>query len=103
LELFGLLASVPVSFVASMAYCALLACAVRSLDRVRRLMISVSLVLLALFVGELALLRVGRRAGACGGRPGGGLAHIVCKYFFVTPPLANVLILGRCVSFARGW
>jgi hypothetical protein len=126
-ELFGIILSVPVSFVMSMVYCAFLAKAVRKLDRVRRVnqrgkgkshgsealegamdrvrrsVCVGSLVLLNSFLVELALLaRLGAvRVSAVVG-PGFYVAHSVF-FFLCTLALANVLVLRKRGPFVARW
>jgi hypothetical protein len=93
MELFGIILSVPIAFVISMAYCAFLANVVRRLDFARRLLFVVSLILLGLFLIELLLLAI---FGAVHSRaavgPGFYVAHVF--FFFVgVPALGNVLVL----------
>jgi hypothetical protein len=55
-ELFGIVFSIPVAFVMSMAYCAVLAHAIRRIEGLRRWLYAVSLVVLAGFLCEVVLL-----------------------------------------------
>ena len=103
MELFGIVLSIPVAFVMSMAYCAVLAHAIRWVEGLRRWLYAVSLVVLAGFLCEVVLLAT---LGAIGSRavvgPAFYLAHVV---FFLlgTPALANVLLLRKRGPVVRRW
>ena len=87
----------------SMVYCALLAKVVRRLDRVRRFLLRVSLIVLGSFVVDLVLLSkldTVRSRAVVG--PGFYVAHTVF-FFLGTPALANALILGRRCSLVAWW
>lgn len=56
MEVFGILLSIPVAFVASVAYCLLLAKVVIHFDSVSRWFWRASIVVLLAFAGELLLL-----------------------------------------------
>jgi hypothetical protein len=102
-ELFGIILSVPVAFMTSMVYCALLAKVVRRLDRVRRFLLRVSLIVLGSFVVELVLLsKLGTVRSRAVVGPGFYVAHTVF-FFLGTPALANALILGRRCSLVAWW
>jgi hypothetical protein len=103
MELFGIILSVPVAFVMSMVYCAVLAYAIRRYEPLCRLLYATSRILLLGFVCEIALLAT---LGAVRSRalvgPSFYVAHVI---FFVlgTPALANVLLLRRQSPFLRRW
>ena len=93
MELFGILLSIPVAFVASVVYCFLLATVLIRFDMLRRWMWWASLVVLIGFGVEILILAT---LGAVRAR------HIIGPVFYVahlavfllgTPALANVLIL----------
>lgn len=103
MELFGIIVSVPLAFVMSMAYCAFLAKVVRRFDFARRVLIALSLILLGLFFLELVLLATfgAIRSRAIVG-PGFYVAHVFF-FFFGVPALANVLVLTRGSSIFARW
>ena len=103
MELFGIIFSVPVAFVMSMAYCFFLARVVCRFDFARRLLFAVSLILLGLFLLELVLLAMfgAVRSRAVVG-PGFYVAHVFF-FFFAVPALANVLVLPRNGSIFALW
>ena len=95
MEVFGILFSIPVAFVASMVYCALLTYTLRQIEWVRRWLYTISVVLLIGFIGEVSFLAtVGAVASRALVGPGFYVAHTV---FFLlgTPALANVLLLRK--------
>ena len=95
MEIFGIVLSVPVAFVASMAYCAFLTYIVRGTDRPRRFLYRSSLAVLVLVVVEVLLLVT---LGAVRSRAiVGPLFSVVHVALFVlgTPALANALVLRR--------
>jgi hypothetical protein len=102
-ELFGIVFSSPVAFVMSMAYCAILAHAIRRVERLRPWLYAVSIVLLVGFLGEVVLLVT---LGAVGSRAFVGpvfyVAHSVF-FFLGTPALANVLLLRKRGPLVRRW
>jgi hypothetical protein len=102
-ELFGIVFSIPVAFVISMAYCAVLAHALRRVEFLRRWLYAVSLVLLAGFLCEVLLLVT---LGAVGSRalvgPAFYVAHSVF-FFLGTPALANALLLPKRRPVIRRW
>jgi hypothetical protein len=102
-ELFGIVFSIPVAFVMSMAYCAILAHAIRRVERLRPWLYAVSIVLLVGFLGEVVLLVT---LGAVGSRAFVGpvfyVAHSVF-FFLGTPALANVLLLRKRGPLVRRW
>jgi hypothetical protein len=102
-ELFGIVFSVPVAFVMSMVYCAILAHAIRRVEPLRRGLYAVSILLLLGFLGEVVLLAT---LGVAGSRafvgPAFYVAHLVF-FFLGTPALANVLLLGRREPVVRRW
>jgi hypothetical protein len=99
MELFGIVLSIPVAFVASMLYCLLLAKVVSKSALLSRWLRIASLALLSLFAVEILLLiTIGavRARGLLG--PGFYVAHLVF-FFICTPALANVLVLQRKHGF----
>lgn len=95
MEVFGILFSIPVSFVASLVYCFVLAKFIARLKTLSRLMWHVSVVVLLAFGGEVLLLvSLGAvRARALLG-PGFYVGHLLL--FLLGPPaLANVLLLRK--------
>jgi hypothetical protein len=103
MEIFGILLSIPVAVVASMVYSALLAKFVRRLGLMRHIIYGISVILICLFVIELALLVT---LGAVRSRAVVGpvfyVVHVVL-FFFGTPALANVLILGGRAPLVSRW
>ena len=103
MELFGIIFSIPVAFVMSMVYCAVLAHAIRRFENLRRWLYAVSLILLAGFLAEVLLLAT---LGAVGSRalvgPGFYVAHVVF-FFLGTPALANILLLRKREPLLRRW
>ncbi len=93
MELFGIVLSIPVAFVASMLYCLLLAKIVSKSAMLSRWLRMASYAVLGLFAVEILLLVTiapVRARGLIG--PGFYVAHLV--FFFLCPPgLANVLVL----------
>ena len=103
MELFGILFSIPVAFVMSMVYCAVLAHSLRRVELLRRWLYAVSLVLLAGFLGEVLLLVT---LGAVGSRALVGPAFYVAHsifFFLGTPALANALLLPKHRPVIRRW
>jgi hypothetical protein len=102
-ELFGIIFSIPVAFVMSMVYCAILAYALRRVELLRRWLYAVSLILLVGFLGEVVLLVT---FGAVGSRALVGpvfyVAHSVF-FFLGTPALANVLLLRKRRPVIQRW
>ena len=98
MEIFGIILSVPVAFVASLLYCFLLAKIVRRWSLVSHLLRWASLVVLVVFVVEIALLAT---VGAVRSRAAIGPlfypAHLMV-FFLGVPALANVLVLRRNVK-----
>jgi hypothetical protein len=95
MEVFGIILSVPVAFVASLVYCFLLATFVVRVEMLRRTMWLVSVGLLIAFGVEVALLlTLGavRARGVLG--PSFSVGHVIL-FFLGTPALANVLILRK--------
>jgi hypothetical protein len=93
MELFGVVLSVPVAFVASMLYCLFLARVLLKFERASRWLRIVSRIVMALFAAELVLLvTLGpvRSRGVLG--PSFYVAHIIF-FFLGTPALANLLVL----------
>ena len=103
MELFGIVFSIPVAFVMSMVYCALLAHSIRRFESLRRWLYAASLVLLAGFLAEVVLHAT---LGAVGSRavvgPAFYVAHVVF-FFLGTPALANVLLLRKRGQIVRRW
>ena len=103
MELLGIVFSVPVAFVTSMIYCAVLAHKIRRFEKLRRWLYVLSLILLAGFLGELLLLVT---LGATGSRafvgPAFYVAH-VAFFFLGAPSLANVLLLRSPEPLLRRW
>jgi hypothetical protein len=103
MELLGIVLSVPVAFVCSMLYCALLAKVIARFQKVSRFLYVISALVLILFVLELVLLvTLGavRSRGLFG--PTFYVVHIAL-FFLVTPALASVLILRRSSGLLRTW
>jgi len=95
MEVFGIILSVPVAFVASLVYCFLLTRVVVGAETLRRVMWLVSVgVLIAFGVEVILLLGLGavRARGLLG--PGFYVGHVIL-FFLGTPALANVLILRK--------
>lgn len=93
MEIFGIILSLPVSFVASVVYCFLLARFIVRLETLTRLMFLASAAILIAFAGEvILLLTIGpvRARGLLGS--GFYVGHLIV-FFLGTPALANVLIL----------
>jgi len=102
-ELFGIILSIPVAFVMSMFYCAILAHALRRYELLRRWLYAVSLVLLAGFLVEVLPLAT---LGAVGSRALVGPAFYVAHsifFFLGTPALANALLLSKRQPVIRRW
>ena len=101
MEIFGIIFSVPVAFVASVVYCIILVKVVRKYERTSRLLRWASAVVLAGFVVEVILLAT---MGAVRSRrmigPGFYLAHSAV-FFLGTPALANMFLLRRRTAFFR--
>ena len=103
MELFGILFSIPVAFVVSMVYCAILTHTIRRFESLRRSLHVASVVVLAGFLGEVVLLTTlgaVRSRGVIG--PAFYVAHTVF-FFLGTPALANVLLLRRGAPVMRRW
>lgn len=103
MELFGIAFSIPVAFVMSMVYCAILTHAVRRREQLRRWLYAVSIVLLLGFLGEVLLLAA---LGAVGSRAFVGPAFYVAHsvfFFLGAPALANVLLLRKRGPIVRRW
>jgi hypothetical protein len=103
MELFGIVLSIPVAFVASMLYCLLLRKVVSKLMRLSRLLRITSYLVLSLFSIELVLLIT---IGAVSSRgllgPGFYVAQVI--FFFLCPPaLANVLVLRPKTGVVSQW
>jgi hypothetical protein len=93
MELFGIILSIPVAFVASVVYCFFLAKIIIRVDLLRRFMWAASVGVLLLFAVEIVLLvTIGAVRSRASIGPGFYVAHLAV--FFLGPPsLANVLIL----------
>ena len=93
--MFGILFSIPVSFVASMVYCGFLANTIRASDVFRRIFYVAGVIILVGFLSEVILLiifGVLRSREVVG--PAFWIAHRI--FFFIgTPALANVLLLRK--------
>lgn len=95
MEVFGIILSVPVAFLANILYCFFLSRVVVGRETLRRLMWRVSLGVLAAFAIEVTLLLTlgSIRARTLLG-PGFSVGHVIL--FFLGPPaLANVLVLYK--------
>ena len=95
MEVFGIILSIPVAFLANLVYCFFLSRVVVRVETLRRLMWGVSIGVLASFAIELILLLTlgSVRARAVLG-PGFYVGHVIL--FFLGPPaLANVLVLYK--------
>lgn len=93
MEVFGIILSIPVAFVASLVYCFLLTTVVVRVETLRRVMWLVSVGVLIAFGVEVVLLLVlgaVRARGLLG--PSFYVGHVIL-FFLGTPALANVLIL----------
>jgi len=91
--LFGIVFSIPVAFVMSMSYCALLAKVVSRFEPLRRFLYIASLCVLALFLIELIMLvSIGAVRSRAVVGPGFYVAHLAL-FFLGTPALANTLVL----------
>ena len=86
-----------------MVYCAILARAIRRVERLSSWLYAASIVLLVGFLGEIVLLST---LGAVGSRafvgPAFYAAHSVF-FFLGTPALANVLLLRKRGPLVRRW
>jgi hypothetical protein len=103
MELFGILFSIPVAFVMSMVYCAILAHTIRQYALLRGLLYTSSLIVLFIFVCEVVLLAT---LGTVDSRalvgPSFYVAHLI-SFVLGTPALANVLLLCSQGPFLRCW
>jgi len=102
-ELFGIVFSIPVAFVMSMVYCAVLARVIRRFEALRRWLYTASVVILGGFLMEVVLLSTlgaVRSRGIIG--PAFYLAHVIF-FFLGTPALANVLLLRKRAAVVRRW
>jgi hypothetical protein len=103
MELFGIVLSIPVAFVASMLYCLLVAKVVSKFELFGRYLRLASFGVLSLFAVEILLLVT---LGAVRSRallgPAFYIAHIVL-FFLCTPALASVLVLRRTPGVLRTW
>jgi len=103
MEIFGIILSVPVAFVASAVYCFLLARVVVHVEMLRRTMRLLSVGVLIAFGAEvILLLTLGAvRARALLG-PGFYVGHVIL-FFVGTPALANVLLLRKTPKRLVRW
>ena len=103
MELFGIVLSIPVAFVASMLYCLLPAKVISKSAIFSHWLRITSYAVLSLFTVEiLFLITIGavRSRGLLG--PGFYVAHVV--FFFLSPPaLANVLVLQQKRRILNKW
>jgi hypothetical protein len=103
MELFGIVLSVPVAFVASLVYCFILTRVIVRFPTASRWLWWMSAGILAWFCIEVALLVT---MGAVGARrflgPGFYAAHIAL-FFLGTPALANVLMLRERAGLLGRW
>ncbi len=103
MEMFGIILSIPVAFVASLLYCLFLVKLISGSDNLSRWFRFASYVVLALFAVEIVLLvTLGalRSRGIFG--PGFYVAHM-CFFFAGPPALANTLILRPGGGFFAKW
>lgn len=103
MEIFGIIFSIPVAFVASLLYWLFLVELVSKSTRVTRWLLFTSYIVLLLFSAELiilAILGAVRVRGLLG--PGFYVAHI-CFFFLGTPALANSLVLRPGGGFFTRW
>jgi hypothetical protein len=101
MEIFGIILSVPATFLASLVYCYLLATIVIRLDFLRRAMWLVSVLVLIAFAIEVTLLvTVGSVHSRALIGPMFYVAH-VALFFLGTPALANVLVLRQPRELVR--
>jgi hypothetical protein len=104
MEMFGILLSIPGSFLASLIYAALVVAFVRPCEPLRRAFLAASIGVMGLLAVEVALLV--RSGGALGARAAAGPAFAVghlLVFVLGTPALANLLVLGRRASLGRLW
>ena len=95
MEMFGIIFSIPVAYVASMVYCALLAHKIARYERLTRLLYIASVIVLVGFLSEAVLLRT---LGTIRCREVIGPAFYVANsvfFFLGTPALANILLLRK--------
>lgn len=95
MEMFGIVLSIPVAFVACLVYCLILAKVVVHIELLRRAMWAISLGVLMLFAIEVTLLvTLGavRSRGFIG--PTFYVAHLAL-FLLGTPALANLLVLWK--------
>ena len=103
MELFGIVLSIPVAFVASMVYCLLLAKVVSRFDLLSHSLRLASYGVLSLFALEIVLLlTLGavRSRGLIG--PAFYVTHLVL-FFLCTPALANVFVLRPARGVLSRW
>lgn len=103
MELFGIVLSIPGSFVLSMIYCFALKKVISRSDRVNLAFRIGSYIVLALFALELVFLITWgavRSRGIFG--PGFYGLHLLC-FFLSTPALANLLVLRRRGGSIAKW
>ena len=103
MELFGIMASVPVALTFCMLYCLAVVKFISKLRRLSYILKFVSILVLAVFVVEIVLLiTVGSVRSRAFFGPGFYITHIVL--FFLGPPaLANVLLLRIGGRMASQW
>jgi hypothetical protein len=93
MELFGIVLSIPLAFVASVVYCLFLAKIIIRADLLRRFLWAASVGLLLLFAVEIVLLTtIGAVRSRANIGPAFYVAHLAV-FFLGTPAVANVLIL----------
>ena len=95
MELFGIVLSIPVAFVASLMYCFMLAAVDARYPTLSALLRRGAWIVLALFVAEVILLATMGAVGARAALGSGYYASHLVVFFLGTPALANVLMLGR--------
>ena len=103
MEILSIVLSVPIAFACCMAYCLLLAKVISKFHRLGHVLRLFSILVLAVFALEIALLiTIGpvRSRGFFG--PGFYITHVAL--FFLGPPaLANVLVLKTGPQIYRKW
>jgi hypothetical protein len=103
MEIFGILFSIPVAFIATSLYCLILYKFVRKSELARQIFRMVSYFVLTLFAVEVVLLMI---FGVVRSRellgPGIFVLHLIC--FFLGPPaLVNVLVLKPIDNLSSRW
>lgn len=95
MELYAIMFSIPVAFVTSMAYCALLPAIVRKFEWLRRFLCASSFFILGLFLFEVVfLLSLGAVRSRAVIGPAFYVIHVFL-FFLGTPALASVLVLRK--------